>query len=72
VSFYHRIIHAHDLAQIMGDAGIAVRAGHHCAQPLMQYLGVSATLRVSLSVYNNSQDIDAVVAALETAEKVFA
>ena len=72
VSFYHDIIHAHELAQIMGDAGVAVRAGHHCAQPFLQHLGVSSTLRVSISAYNNSQDIDAFIEALNAAEKIFA
>jgi cysteine desulfurase/selenocysteine lyase len=72
VSFYHDTIHAHDLAQIMGDSGVAARAGHHCAQPLLKHLGVSSTLRISISVYNTNDDIRAVVNALECAEKVFA
>jgi cysteine desulfurase/selenocysteine lyase len=71
VSFYHDIIHAHDLAQIMGDSGVAVRAGHHCAQPLLKHLGVSSTLRISISVYNTIDDINAAINALEYAEKVF-
>jgi cysteine desulfurase/selenocysteine lyase len=72
VSFYHEQIHAHDLAQIMGDLGVAVRAGHHCAQPLLRHLGVSSTLRISISVYNTDEDIRAVLRALDEAEKVFA
>jgi cysteine desulfurase/selenocysteine lyase len=71
VSFYHDVIHAHDLAQIMGDADVAVRAGHHCAQPLLRHLGVSSTLRISISVYNTNDDINAAVNALEYAQKVF-
>jgi len=71
VSFYHDVIHAHDLAQIMGDSGVAVRAGHHCAQPLLRHLGVSSTLRISISVYNTNNDINAAVSALEYAQKVF-
>ena len=71
VSFYHEMIHAHDLAQIMGDSGVAVRAGHHCAQPLLRHLGVSSTLRVSFSAYNTTADVDAVLAALRHAEEVF-
>lgn len=72
VSFYHDVIHAHDLAQIMGDSGVAVRAGHHCAQPLLRHLGVSSTLRISISVYNTVDDINAAVNALAHAEEVFA
>jgi cysteine desulfurase/selenocysteine lyase len=72
VSFYHDIIHAHDLAQILGDANIAVRAGHHCAQPLLRQLDVSSTLRISVTAYNTEQDIHAAVKALEYAEEVFA
>jgi cysteine desulfurase/selenocysteine lyase len=71
VSFYHDVIHAHDLAQIMGDSGVAVRAGHHCAQPLLRHLGVSSTLRISISVYNTNDDINAAINALEYAQKVF-
>ena len=72
VSFYHNEIHAHDLAQILGDNDIAVRAGHHCAQPLLSHLGVSSTLRMSISVYNTQHDIDATIEALKLAEAVFA
>jgi cysteine desulfurase/selenocysteine lyase len=71
VSFYHDQIHAHDLAQILGDEGVAVRAGHHCAQPLLQYLNTSSTLRVSCSVYNRREDMDRVVTALRKAEEIF-
>jgi cysteine desulfurase/selenocysteine lyase len=72
VSFYHDKVHAHDLAQIMGDCGIAARAGHHCAQPLLKHLGVSSTLRISISIYNTADDIAAVVDAIAHAEEVFA
>jgi len=71
VSFYHNDIHAHDLAQIMGDSNVAVRAGHHCAQPLLRHLDVSSTLRISISVYNNKDDIKAALNALAYAQKVF-
>ena len=67
VSFYHRIIHAHDLAQIMGDAGIAVRAGHHCAQPSLEHLGLSATCRASLGLYNTEDDVERLVDSLKFA-----
>jgi cysteine desulfurase/selenocysteine lyase len=72
VSFYHNDIHAHDLAQIMGDANVAVRAGHHCAQPLLRHLGVSSTLRISISIYNTEADIQAALSAIENAEEIFA
>ena len=72
VSLYHREIHGHDLAQILGDEGVAVRAGHHCAQPLLDYLNTSSTLRVSFSIYNDSRDVLAVVMALRKAEELFA
>jgi cysteine desulfurase/selenocysteine lyase len=72
ISFYHQHIHAHDLAQIMGDANVAVRAGHHCAQPLLRHLGVSSTLRISITAYNTEQDIQSAVAALKYAEEIFA
>ena len=59
--------HPHDLAQIMDRYGVAIRAGHHCAQPLMTHLGVSATARASFACYNTSEDVDAFVSALERA-----
>ncbi len=71
ISFYHEVIHAHDLAQIMGDANVAVRAGHHCAQPLLRHLNVSSTLRISLSAYNTEADIQAAIRALERAHEIF-
>lgn len=63
--------HPHDVAQILDQDGIAVRAGHHCAQPLHRTLGVSATTRASLYLYNNEADIDALVAGLETVRRLF-
>lgn len=71
ISFHHETIHAHDLAQILGDKNVAVRAGHHCAQPLLIHLGVSSTLRISVSVYNQKDDINNAVEALKTAEEIF-
>ncbi|MEM6652904.1 MAG: cysteine desulfurase [Pseudomonadota bacterium] len=59
--------HPHDIAQIMDRYGVAVRAGHHCAQPLMDQLGVSATARASFALYNSEEDIDAFVKALHKA-----
>jgi cysteine desulfurase/selenocysteine lyase len=62
-------IHPHDLAQILDQEGIAVRAGHHCAQPIMQRLGVSATARASVYLYNQPDEIDRLVKGLEAARK---
>ncbi len=59
--------HPHDLAQILDRYGVAVRAGHHCAQPLMDHLGVSATARASFAVYNSAADVDAFIEALHKA-----
>jgi cysteine desulfurase/selenocysteine lyase len=65
-------IHPHDVAELVGREGVCIRAGHHCAQPLMRCLGVSATARASVSVYNDPSDIEALVAALHGAREVFA
>jgi len=59
--------HPHDLAQILDRHGVAIRAGHHCAQPLMSHLGVSATARASFALYNTAEEVDAFVAALSKA-----
>ncbi len=65
------LIHPHDLASILDHEGIAIRAGHHCAQPLMEYYGVPATARASAYVYNTEAEIDALADALIKAQKVF-
>lgn len=65
-------IHAHDLATLLDREGVAVRAGHHCAQPLMERFQVAATARASFYVYTTSEDIDTLVAALEQARTIFA
>ncbi len=64
-------IHAHDVAQVLDAEGVAVRAGHHCAQPLMEWLGVTATARASIYIYNTEEEIDTLVAALEKARAFF-
>jgi cysteine desulfurase/selenocysteine lyase len=64
-------IHPHDLATVLDQHHIAVRAGHHCAQPLMDRLGLPGTTRASLGVYNDESDIDALAAALTAAQKMF-
>ena len=72
VSFTVSDIHPHDLATILDQDFVCVRAGHHCAQPLMRRLEVPATVRASFYVYNDESDIDALVGALEKAKAVFA
>jgi cysteine desulfurase/selenocysteine lyase len=71
VSFELADIHAHDLATILDQDGVAVRAGHHCAKPLMRYLEVPATARASFYLYNVEEDVDQLVAGLWNARKVF-
>lgn len=71
VSFQLGDIHAHDIATIVDQYGVAVRAGHHCAKPLMRHLAVPATARASFYVYNTNEDVDRLVAALEQARDVF-
>ena len=71
VSFELGDIHAHDLATILDQDGVAVRAGHHCAKPLMRYLEVPATARASFYIYNVEEDVDQLVAGLWKARKVF-
>jgi cysteine desulfurase/selenocysteine lyase len=64
-------VHAHDLATILDEAGVAVRSGHHCAKPLMRRLEVAATARASFYVYNTEDDIDALVSGLRKAGEIF-
>jgi cysteine desulfurase/selenocysteine lyase len=63
-------VHAHDLATLLDHEGVAVRSGHHCAHPLMQFYGVAATLRASLSFYNTKDEVDRFVAALTRVRKL--
>ena len=72
LSFSVEGAHPHDIAQIIDRYGVAVRAGHHCAQPLMDHLGVSATARASFGIYNTSADVDAFVEALDRARGMLA
>jgi cysteine desulfurase / selenocysteine lyase len=71
VSFSYKAIHPHDLAQVLDQEGVCIRAGHHCAQPLMRVLGVPATARASFYVYNRTQDVDALIEALGKADAIF-
>jgi len=72
VSFLFDGIHAHDISQVLDEDAVCVRAGHHCAKPLMRQLGVPATTRASFYVYNDEADVDALIEALEKAQKFFA
>jgi len=71
ISFNLADVHPHDLATILDEEGIAIRSGHHCAQPLMNWLEVSATSRASFHVYNSYDDIDALKAGLQKAGAIF-
>jgi cysteine desulfurase / selenocysteine lyase len=71
VSFEIEGIHAHDVSEILDRHGVAVRAGHHCAQPLMEKLGIAATARASFGVYTTPEEIDRLVDGLEDARRVF-
>jgi cysteine desulfurase/selenocysteine lyase len=72
ISFTLADVHPHDLATILDQHGVCIRAGHHCAQPLMRRLGVSATARASFYVYSDERDVDALVGALSAAQQIFA
>ena len=64
-------VHPHDVGTILDDAGVAIRAGHHCAQPLMELLGVAATCRASFAAHSDSSDIEALVRGLEQVKRIF-
>ena len=71
VSFSIRGVHPHDIGTILDEAKVAIRAGHHCAQPLMEMLGVDATARASFGVYNGAQDVEALVAGIQRVTRIF-
>jgi cysteine desulfurase / selenocysteine lyase len=71
ISFSYKDIHPHDLSQVLDQSNVCVRAGHHCAKPLMRCLGVSATARASLYLYNDESDVDALIEALGDADRLF-
>ncbi len=64
--------HAHDISTILDKKGIAVRAGHHCAKPLMELLGVAATARASFGLYNTKDEVDTLIDGLELCHKLLA
>lgn len=72
VSFALGGVHPHDLGTILDEENVAIRAGHHCAQPLMEHLGVPATARASFGLYSDESDIDALVRGIERARRIFA
>ena len=72
ISFTFRDVHPHDISQVLDESGVCVRAGHHCAKPLMRRLGVGATARASLYVYNDEADVDALADALQSVSDLFA
>jgi cysteine desulfurase / selenocysteine lyase len=71
-SFTFRDIHPHDLSQVLDQRNVCVRAGHHCAKPLMRLLGVNATARASFYLYNDTDDVDTLADALDSASDIFA
>ena len=70
ISFTLEGAHPHDIGEILGRRGVCIRAGHHCAQPLMRKLGVSATTRASFAVHNSSEDVDRLIDGLGTVRSV--
>jgi len=71
VSFAVEGVHPHDVGTILDESRVAIRAGHHCAQPLMEHLGVEATARASFGVYNGKQDVEALVLGMERVARIF-
>ncbi len=71
ISFTFETIHPHDLGQLLNESAVAIRAGHHCCQPLMSDLGVSGTARASFYIYNTNEDVDKFIEALREAKRVF-
>jgi len=71
ISFNLGDMHAHDVSTVLDQQNVCVRSGHHCAQPLMERLGVPATVRISFAAYNTKEDVDAFLTALQKAKKVF-
>jgi cysteine desulfurase/selenocysteine lyase len=72
LSFVVEGIHPHDVGAVLDDQGIAVRAGHHCAQPVMRHFGIPATLRASFACYNTMEEVEALARGLERVREVFA
>jgi cysteine desulfurase / selenocysteine lyase len=71
VSFTMQGVHPHDIGTILDEEGVAIRAGHHCCQPLMDYLGVPATARASFGIYNDEGDVAALIRGIERVQRIF-
>jgi cysteine desulfurase/selenocysteine lyase len=71
VSFVLQGVHPHDLGTVLDDSGVAIRAGHHCAQPLVRHFGVPATARASFAFYNTPSEVDVLVESLHGVARMF-
>ncbi len=71
LSFVMEGVHPHDIGTVLDSEGVCIRAGHHCAQPLMKRLDVPATARASFALYNQESDVDALVGALQQTRRLF-
>ncbi len=71
LSFVVDGVHPHDVGTLLNEEGVAVRTGHHCAQPVMQRFGLPATSRASFAFYNTEAEVDALIAGIRTVQKVF-
>jgi cysteine desulfurase/selenocysteine lyase len=72
ISFVMDAAHPHDIGTILDQEGVAIRTGHHCAQPLMHRYGLAATARASFALYNTRAEVDALIAAIHKVHEVFA
>ena len=72
VSWAMDVAHPHDVAEVIARQGVCIRAGHHCAQPLMRKLGVGATSRASFAIHNTREDVDALIEGLHEVRRIFA
>jgi cysteine desulfurase/selenocysteine lyase len=71
LSFTVAGVHPHDIGTILDQAGVAIRAGHHCAQPVMEHFGVPATVRASFALYNTIDEVDALIEAMQHVREIF-
>jgi cysteine desulfurase/selenocysteine lyase len=71
ISFVLEGVHPHDIGTILDSEGVAIRTGHHCAQPVMEFYGIPATARASFGLYNTDEDIEALVMGLKKVKEVF-
>ena len=71
LSFVLEGVHPHDIGTVLDQEGIAVRTGHHCAQPVMQFFGVPATVRASFALYNTEEEVDALVRGISRVQEIF-